>query len=46
MTVVDGGAARGGAPVPGHLDRAPVVEGADHHFVGAVVVADPHRLPQ
>ena len=46
MAVVDGGAARGGTAVPGDLDRAAVVESADDHFVGAVVVTDPHTLAQ
>ena len=46
MTVVDRGASRGGAAVPRHFDGATVIEGADHHFVGAVVVTDPHALAQ
>ena len=46
VTVVDGGAAQGGASVPGHLDWTTVIECADDHLVGAVVVTDPHGVAQ
>ena len=46
VAVVDRGAARGGAAVSRHLDRAAVIESADHDFVGAVVMTDPHGLAQ
>jgi hypothetical protein len=46
VTVIDGGAARGGTGVPRDFGRAAIVEGADYHFVGAAVVTDPHCLSQ
>ncbi len=46
MAVVDRGASRGGAAVPRHFHRAPVIECADDDFVGAVVVTDPHAVAQ
>ena len=46
MRVVNCGVAPAGAAVARHLERAAVIEGADHHLISAGVVTDPHRLPQ
>ena len=46
VAVVDRGVARGGAAVPRHFDGTTLVEGADHDFVGVVVMTDPHTLAQ
>ena len=46
VAVVDRGVPRCGPSVPRHFGGTPVVEGADHDFVGAVVMTDPHALAQ